>query len=537
MRSQLAQARTLFERAAKVDGKNPVVVANLEALEKADMAQQVAEAREKEDRAKAKARTKVTGTMIVRSDRRVQTLVTKPDPETLEVARESGTDPRAVHTPEPMIEIATKSPVQVEAIRPVQRESVSAAAATAEPQRLKAEPAPTTSTVLAEVAPAAKPRLTVEPAAPAAVKVAKAAPAANGTVKRQTPAAKAAVVPEPVPASAPPVKVTIAKAKPKPASDVAPAAEPMVTMTLEKAPAKPLAAEAPKVKITLEMPASDPAPAQRKTAVAKPSPAEEAAVSAITGEPAPRQPVITAVPAPAAAQAAPQGDALPKLNADVARDVEAAWQTEVAALEPVALLEPEAPKPEIAPLPDVAAEPDKVAIIEPAEAAANVSVKADAKAAPAKRSSLPTPLPEVAVTPKQTAALDAKTEPGRGLPAKAAQPKVNTSNSAAELKALRAAVRIEVSNGAGRLDMAMRMGQYLVDQGMKPASLTNAISFTNKVSVLYFRPGYIASAKSLSRLLPVDPELRRNAALRTDLRLVLGGDLLDFDRDLIDKPK
>ena len=108
---------------------------------------------------------------------------------------------------------------------------------------------------------------------------------------------------------------------------------------------------------------------------------------------------------------------------------------------------------------------------------------------------------------------------------------------AAELKALRAAVRIEVSNGAGRLDMAMRMGQYLVDQGMKPASLTNAISFTNKVSVLYFRPGYIASAKSLSRLLPVDPELRRNAALRTELRLVLGGDLLDFDRDLIDKSK
>ena len=96
---------------------------------------------------------------------------------------------------------------------------------------------------------------------------------------------------------------------------------------------------------------------------------------------------------------------------------------------------------------------------------------------------------------------------------------------------------VEISNGAGRLKMAARMGRYLVGHGVPNSRLTNADSYTNKVSVLYFKPGQIANAKSLISVLPVHPNLRRNAALETNLRLVLGGDLLEFDRDLISESK
>ncbi|MEE9290236.1 MAG: LytR C-terminal domain-containing protein, partial [Alphaproteobacteria bacterium] len=88
-----------------------------------------------------------------------------------------------------------------------------------------------------------------------------------------------------------------------------------------------------------------------------------------------------------------------------------------------------------------------------------------------------------------------------------------------------------------RLHMAARMRRYLVVHGMSNSRLTNAKSFTNQVSVLYFKPGHMATAKSLSGVLPVRPDLRRKTVLESDLRLVLGGDLLRFDRGLISKFK
>jgi hypothetical protein len=92
---------------------------------------------------------------------------------------------------------------------------------------------------------------------------------------------------------------------------------------------------------------------------------------------------------------------------------------------------------------------------------------------------------------------------------------------------------LEISNGAGRLAMAARMEEHLKSLNIPLVNLTNAMSFTNKKTVLYFKPGFESAAMRVSLLLPIRPELRRNPALAPDLRLVLGGDMLDFDRQLI----
>jgi Tfp pilus assembly protein PilF len=92
---------------------------------------------------------------------------------------------------------------------------------------------------------------------------------------------------------------------------------------------------------------------------------------------------------------------------------------------------------------------------------------------------------------------------------------------------------LEISNGAGRLAMAARMEQHLESLNIPLVNLTNAMSFTNRKTVLYFKPGFEGAAMRLSLSLPLRPELRRNPALAPDLRLVLGGDMLDFDGQLI----
>jgi hypothetical protein len=92
---------------------------------------------------------------------------------------------------------------------------------------------------------------------------------------------------------------------------------------------------------------------------------------------------------------------------------------------------------------------------------------------------------------------------------------------------------LEISNGAGRLAMAARMEEHLKSLNIPLVNLTNAMSYTNKKTVLYFKPGFEGAAMRVSLLLPLRPELRRNPALVPDLRLVLGGDMLDFDRLLI----
>ncbi len=92
---------------------------------------------------------------------------------------------------------------------------------------------------------------------------------------------------------------------------------------------------------------------------------------------------------------------------------------------------------------------------------------------------------------------------------------------------------VEVSNGAGRLAMAARMSEYLSQRGIEVSRLTNADSFANFISAIYYRPGARAAAQALAAELPAQIALRRDPDAQVDVRLVLGGDLLDFDRTLI----
>ena len=93
--------------------------------------------------------------------------------------------------------------------------------------------------------------------------------------------------------------------------------------------------------------------------------------------------------------------------------------------------------------------------------------------------------------------------------------------------------RIEVSNGAGRRWMAARSRAFLTSRGVKARWLTNARHFRNMVSVISHRDGFRAHAEMLARLLPIRVRIEAIENQRADVRLRLGGDLLDFDRELI----
>lgn len=95
------------------------------------------------------------------------------------------------------------------------------------------------------------------------------------------------------------------------------------------------------------------------------------------------------------------------------------------------------------------------------------------------------------------------------------------------------APRLEVSNGAGRRHMAARMRSYLARHGLEVARLTNAHSFAHQDSVIFFRPGHLGWAKQVARFLPQQVRLEERPDQPSEVRLRLGGDLLDFDLTLL----
>ncbi|MCZ6609876.1 MAG: tetratricopeptide repeat protein [Alphaproteobacteria bacterium] len=413
LRGEYGRARGLFERAARIDGGNSVVVGNLASLDQAEMQQQVAAAAKQASKATGgKDETAPSQTpWIERSDRQVQTLVTKPDSAIVKAARDYRVEPRIVHAPKPLIEIATVAPVKIDAMKPPSAPAV--AAVDSKPAILKVEPkAPRTKLVI-------------------------------GTE------------PVEVGATARIVEISIRVGSARVGPDVA-----------------------------ASVPASTPETGSTKSI--------EPESYALIESPAETLPVKPGIAGSGLAD-------LPKLNEDVARDVRAALaKAEAAAWAKSAapLAAPKDPSPTMAKTPDQVDRPVKIAAL-----AADIE---------------PT-----------------RTDPGRGL----GKGKLTSKDAADQFAALKKAVRLEISNGAGRLHMAARMRRYLVGHGMSNSRLTNAKSFNNQVSVLYFKPGHMANAKSLRGVLPVPPDLRRNAVLGSDLRLVLGGDLLSFDRGLISKSK
>lgn len=516
LRGEYNKARTLFERAARVDAKNAIVAANMAALDKAEMRHQVAAARVKAD-AKV-ARKEPATSWIERTTSQVQSMVTKPDAATVEAAQKLKVEPRIVHTPKPLIEIATNEPVKVETVKPrptpaASEISVAVAEPTESPIKVVGRPAPVTAPTAAQ--PTGAPRKTpvalvtttrrpekLEKVKPVIEETAaiEAARAGSGTTTAPKTETYALIVTPQAPAPAEPAATLKGEAQlPKLKDDVAHA------VRIEQTKTKTAALGDVPVVLPEAPIAEAPAPILTKV---EPEPAAKA--QQLAAVPADAEPVLPEAPKPVADTAQPVlMERAPRPVADAAEPVPAE-----AAVRKVQ---------------EKAAE----------EAAQVASIKTpEPEPVPAPKHAVTSPVAPKAAAPKETPVRMA----GRGDTRKptvgdADSGKLATKEASKELAALAQSVKIEISNGAGRLNMAARMRQFLGGHGAQKMRLTNAMSFTNRISVLYFRPGHMASAKSLVSLLPVAPELRRNDEIATDLRLVLGGDLLEFDRDLIDQFK
>jgi tetratricopeptide (TPR) repeat protein len=90
---------------------------------------------------------------------------------------------------------------------------------------------------------------------------------------------------------------------------------------------------------------------------------------------------------------------------------------------------------------------------------------------------------------------------------------------------------VEVSNGAGRRYLAADLGRYLASKDMDVARITNDASFANQKTVIYYRDGYLPHARDVARLLPLPVELESVEEQYGDIRIRLGHDILEFDRD------
>lgn len=91
---------------------------------------------------------------------------------------------------------------------------------------------------------------------------------------------------------------------------------------------------------------------------------------------------------------------------------------------------------------------------------------------------------------------------------------------------------IEVANGTGRRSMAARMRSYLETTGIDVARLTNADHYRHFETTIYYRAGWHKTAKDVSFLLPAFVDLAVDEEMRSDIRIELGGDLLNFDYHL-----
>jgi hypothetical protein len=87
----------------------------------------------------------------------------------------------------------------------------------------------------------------------------------------------------------------------------------------------------------------------------------------------------------------------------------------------------------------------------------------------------------------------------------------------------------EVSNGVGRYRMATRMGHYLSTQGFCLSRTSDAEVLGQTVSKIFYSSGFENQAKVIAEVLPSNIPMEKDETLSSDIRLVLGADLLNFD--------
>jgi len=117
----------------------------------------------------------------------------------------------------------------------------------------------------------------------------------------------------------------------------------------------------------------------------------------------------------------------------------------------------------------------------------------------------------------------------------AAKRPVNAPDSLAAIPAkVKPAVAVEVSNGNGRRGMAKLVGRALGAEGGSVTRLTNAGSFNQAATTIFYRPGARQEAERIASTLPVGAVLTESEQLRADIgvRVVIGQDLLAHENAL-----
>ena len=116
----------------------------------------------------------------------------------------------------------------------------------------------------------------------------------------------------------------------------------------------------------------------------------------------------------------------------------------------------------------------------------------------------------------------------------AKRPVAEPATLAAHNAKVKPAVAVEISNGNGRRGMAKLVGRALGAEGGSVTRLTNADSFNQAGTTIFYRPGARQEAERIASTLPVAPVLTESGRLRADIgvRVVIGQDLLIHENAL-----
>jgi hypothetical protein len=94
--------------------------------------------------------------------------------------------------------------------------------------------------------------------------------------------------------------------------------------------------------------------------------------------------------------------------------------------------------------------------------------------------------------------------------------------------------KVDVSNCVGRTGMAKRFRALLRSEGLPVRHITNSPPFDCLKTRLLAHTGHDSQVQAIARLVPQPIEIETDDTMTDDIRLVLGRDLLDFDRTLGD---
>jgi LytR cell envelope-related transcriptional attenuator len=109
---------------------------------------------------------------------------------------------------------------------------------------------------------------------------------------------------------------------------------------------------------------------------------------------------------------------------------------------------------------------------------------------------------------------------------------LDAARPAAKVQQAVAAGDLEVSNGAGRRFLAARTRLWLGEQGLgQKVRITNDKTFKNKETVIFYRDGFREQAEEIGLVMPVSVRLVPVQSQRASVRVRLGKDILDFDKE------